>query len=452
MRIRRSLALALLVVCAFVAPVASQTGTEDEGSEISIVLDGTARSRLRLAVPDPAGLEKLSPEARRAAEEMVDVLRRDLEASGVFIVQGPDQLAVLDLTGDPLTDYLLYESLGNKLLLDADVIEEPGRLVLEGRVFNLASASSVLGKRYRGGFELARRIAHTFADEIVFYFTGRRGVSLTSIAFHSDRGKSGNREIYLMDYDGFNQRAITAHETLSMSPDWSPGSDFIAYVSYLGGAPGLHQVELRSGRKSAILTEGDFNISPAFSPDGKAIAFSRSVGGGNTEVFVCNRDGSNLRRLTNSRGIDTNPAWSPTGREIAFTSNRSGTPQIYVMSAEGSDLRRATSLGRYNDGAAWSPDGTKLAHSARRQDNNFDIAITDLVTLETRYLTESAPGSHESPSYSPDGKKLAYAANLTSRSGTTTQIFTMDLDGGGRRQLTRYGNNFAPSWSGYPKQ
>jgi TolB protein len=234
-----------------------------------------------------------------------------------------------------------------------------------------------------------------------------------------------------------------------MSPDWSPGSDFVAYVSYLSGGPGLHLVELRTGRKTPIVTSGDFNISPSFSPDGKTIAFSRSVGNGNTEIFLCSRDGSNLRRLTTSNGIDTNPAWSPTGREIAFTSSRSGTPQIYVMGAEGSDLRRITFVGRYNDGAAWSPDGTKLAHSARRDDSSFDIAITDLVTQETRYLTENAPGSHESPTYSPDGNKLAYAANLTSRNGTTTQIFTMDLDGGGRRQLTRDGNNFAPAWSGY---
>ncbi len=450
---KRSSLLAVILVLIFSAPFAvwSQSGLPDEQQDITVVLEGSARSRLRLAVPDPAGLESLSPAGRKAATEMVEVLRQDLAASGAFVIQGPLELSVLELTGDPLTDYVLFESLGNELLLDADLTEEPGRLVLEGRVFNLASANSVVGKRYRGGFELARRIAHTFADEIVLYFTGRRGVALTSLAFHSDRAKQGEREIYLMDYDGHNQRVITAHETLSMSPDWSPGSDVISYVSYLSGGPALHLVELRTGRKNPIVTDGDFNVSPSFSPDGKTIAFSRSVGNGNTEIFLCNRDGSNRRRLTTARGIDTNPAWSPTGREIAFTSSRSGTPQIYVMSAEGANLRRITFLGRYNDGAAWSPDGTKLAHSARRPDNSFDIAITDLVTQETRYLTENAPGSHESPSYSPDGKKLAYAANLTSRNGSSTQIFTMDLDGGGRRQLTRIGNNFAPSWSGYPK-
>ncbi len=444
---------AAVIVSAFLALPALVTLQAQEplppGDDITVVIDGTARGRLRLAVPDPEGLSALSPAAREAATEMLDVLRSDLETSGVFILQGPEQLAVLDLSGDPLSDYRQYRSLGNELLLESEILEEPGRIVLEGRVWGLESAEAVLGKRYRGGFELARRIGHTFADEIVFYFTGKRGVGLTAIAFHSDRADAGGREIFLMDFDGHNQRQITAHRTLSMSPAWSPAGDVISYVSYLTGTPGLHVVELRTGRKGPVVTDGRFNASPSYSPDGGRLVFTRAIGGGNTEIFTCKRDGSDLRRLTNSRGIDTNPSWSPTGRDIAFTSSRSGSPQIYVMSAEGADLRRVSFLGNYNDGASWSPDGTKIAHSSRRSDNSFDIAITDLVTLETRFLTEGAPGSHESPTFSPDGRKLAYSALLSSRAGSEYQIFTMDLDGGGRRQLTRTGNNWAPAWSGY---
>lgn len=458
-QIRKSILLRVLVPAAFLAPAIPalaiqetsdrETASTGTPSDITVIIDGTARGPLRLAVPDPAGAGSLSPDAGAAVTDMISVLREDLETSGVFIVQGPAQLSVLNLVGDPLRDYQQYRSLGNEYLLETDIVEEPGRIVLEGRIWHLENAQSVLGKRYRGGFELARRIAHTFADEIVLHFTGRRGIGLTSIAFHSDRSDRAGREIFLMDYDGFNQRQITAHKTLSMSPDWTRSGEFISYVSYLSGAPGLHLVELKSGRKGPIVTHGTFNASPSFSPDGSRIAFARAVGGGNTEIFICNRDGSDLQRMTNSRGIDTNPAWSPSGRDIAFTSSRSGSPQIYVMSAEGADLRRVSFLGRYNDGAAWSAEGTKVAHSSRRADNSFDIAITDLVTLETRFLTEGAPGSHESPSFSPDGRKLVYAALLSTRTGSEYQIFTMDLDGGGRSQLTTSGNNWAPSWSGY---
>jgi TolB protein len=423
-----------------------------EGQDITVVLDtGMQRGRLRVAVPDAETPIPFSVEAQEATARFSDVLRADLGSSGVFLVQGPRELEILELEGNAEADYPMYQSLGNEILVETKAREEDGRLIVEGRVFTLEGGRSILGKLYRDptGFTLARRIAHTFSDEIVLAFTGRKGIARTSIAFHSDRQDPNGREIFLMDYDGFDERAISAHETLSMSPDWSPQGDAITYMSYVGGAPGIYLVSIRDGVKAPVVTTGDLNISPAFSPDGTMIAFARSVGRGNTEIFVANRDGSNLRRLTNYGGIDTNPAWSPTGREIAFTSNRAGSVQIYVMSAEGTDLRRVTFEGRYNDGVTWSPDGTKIAHSSRRQDNLHDIAVTDLVTMQTLYLTEGVPGSHEAPSFSPDGRKLAFASSRSSRTGTDVQIFIMDLDGGNWRQVTSEGNNFAPSWSGY---
>ncbi len=93
----------------------------------------------------------------------------------------------------------------------------------------------MLGKRYRGDPSIARRIAHTFADEIILYFSGRQGLALTSIAFAADR--SGFKEIYLMDADGANQRPITAHKSISMSPEWNPNGREIAYISLLLGLP-----------------------------------------------------------------------------------------------------------------------------------------------------------------------------------------------------------------------
>jgi TolB protein len=422
------------------------------GEDITVVIDTNyQRGRLRVAVPEPDLSLSVSEEARAAARLFAEVLREDLSSSGVFVVQGPEELAILELVDDPEADFPMYRSLGNEILVETAVGTDPARLVIEGRVFDLEGGQNVLGKMYRDptGYSLARRIAHTFSDEIVNFITGRKGIARTAIAFHSDRQDPDTREIYLMDYDGFGQRAISAHQTLSMSPDWSPTGDVIAYMSYLGGGPGIYTVDVSDGSKEPVVTSGDMNISPAFSPDGERISFARSVGGGNTEIFVIGKDGSGLRRLTNHRGIDTNPEWSPTGREIAFTSNRSGSVQIYLVSAEGTDLRRITFEGRYNDGAAWSPDGTKIAYSSRRSDSKFDIAVTDLITLETLFLTEGVPGSHESPSYSPDGRKLAFASTLTSRTSTETQIYIMDLDGRNWRQVTREGSNFAPSWSGY---
>ena len=421
------------------------TSSDQTEPEVTVELSGRQRSRFRLAMPAMQGIPLLSPSLAAAASSLEQTLRADLELSGVFNVQGRTELAVLTLTGDPQRDFELYRSLRNELLLTTDVRQEADKLVLEGRVFDLQSGEVVLGKRYRGIPAVARRIAHTFADEIVLFFSGRQGISLTTIGFYSDR--EGFKEIFLMDSDGSYQRPITGHKSISLSPDWSPTGTELAYVSYFSGAPGIYLVDVANGNKSPVITAGNLNISPSFSPDGRQMAFARAVGSGNVEIFVCNRDGSGLRQLTYSSAIDTNPAWSPSGSRIAFTSSRTGSPQIYVMDAQGSNLRRLTFDGDYNDGAAWSPDGTRLVYASRRR-GSFDIAVADVVTLESRLLTNGG-GSNETPSFSPDGRKIVFATRRVAGRESRTQVFVMDSNGGNLRQLTHEGNNFGPVWSGF---
>jgi TolB protein len=406
---------------------------------VTITLDrGGQQRKIKLAIPAFRGPGQLTGEAGASGREIEETVRRDLEISGYFQIQGPDALSGLSLTGDVQKDLAAYRSTGNEVLLLGDVKVEGDRIVLEGRVLDLGSGQAVLAKRYRGPFPVSRRMAHTFADEVIRFLVGKIGIALSQIAFTSDR--SGAKEIYAMDYDGAGQRKITGHHSTSMSPAWTPNGESIAYTSFFNGPPGLYLAEIASGRKRPVVTSGSFNISPSFAPDGRRLVFARSVEG-NVEVFTADLDGGNLRRLTNSSGIDTNPAWSPKGGEIAFTSSRGGNPEIYLMDAEGANQRRLTFEGSYNDGAAWSPDGDLIAYTSRR-DGQFQIAVTNVVTLETRVLT-SGPGESQSPTFAPDGRKIAF----TSRREGKNQIYVMDLDGGNLRQLTTEGNNDLADWS-----
>ena len=426
------------------APAPTGAPPAAPSDRVTVVLQPGQRPLLRLAFPTFAGAAALAAGAREAAAELERTLRDDLVASRIFEIQGPEAFGILTLSGEQTRDFEQYRSLGNEILLASEVKLEEDKLVLEGRLFDLPSRQVIVGKRYRGTYDLARRMAHTFADEVVLYFTGRRGVALTGITFYSDR--EGDKEIYLMDYDGHNPRKVTAHKSISMSPVWSPSGDAIAYVSFFeGNGPAIFVADVATGHKQGVQTRGWLSTSQSFSPDGNRLAFARDVGS-NVEIFVCDRDGGNLRQLTHSAGIDTNPSWSPSGKEIAFSSSRgTGSPQIYVMDAEGASVRRVTFSGDYNDGAAWSPDGTRLAY-ATRVGNRFAIAALDLVTLASQTLT-AAEGSSETPSFSPDGRRIAFAA----RRGRATQIWTMDVDGSHAVQLTSEGNNYAPDWSGYLK-
>ena len=424
------------------ADIFAQSPLDDDDS-VTVEMRGNERPQMRLAFPFMDGTGSLpGPDFEAAARELEDTLRSDLELSGIFAIQGPADLTVLQLTGNRRTDLDLYRSLGNEVLFEGEIQADGDRLVLEAQILDLKSGQQIVGKRYRGTLDLARKIAHTFADEVVYYFSGRRGIAQSTIAFYSDRDGQGLKELYLMDYDGRSQRRISNHRTLSLAPDWHPSNDRIAYVSYVEGPPGVFHVDLATGQKTPLIIDGTMNSSPAYSPDGKSIAFSRSVGG-NPEIFVSNSDGKDLRRLTQSPAIDTNPSWNPMGGQIAFTSDRSGRPQIYLMSADGKDLRRVTFDGSYNDGAVWSPGGSRILYSSRRDGSSFSLALTDIVTLETRVLA-SGDGSYETPTISPDGRRVAFA--LKGRGGRT-QIYSMDLDGSHRMQLTHEGSNYGPDWS-----
>ncbi len=420
----------------------AQPGATQPG-EATVYLEGGTRTQVRLAFPAAEHDDALRGDAAQGAREVEQTLRDDLEQDPIFNVQGPAELAVVTLSGDRDRDFEQYRSLGNEVVLSVSLKQEGDRLVLDGWAFDLPSKQSILGKRFRGTPAQARRIAHYMADALHYQFSGRRGLSLTSIAFHSNR--SGHQELYLMDYDGHNQRRISGHESTSGYCDWSPTGDAVAYMSYFSGTPSIYYVELATGNKVPVYRQGPLNLSPSFSPDGRRIAFAHSRGS-NTDVYVCDRDCRDPVRLTRSAAIDTNPSWSPDGRQLAFTSSRSGRPQIYVMDTGGENLRRVSFDGEYNDGAAWRPDGSHLAYASRRGRNRFDIAVTSLVDLATRVLT-SGPDSYEEPTFSPDGRHIAF----TVKRGSESQIFAMGADGGDWRQLTHEGNNAGPDWSSYPK-
>ena len=182
------------------------------------------------------------------------------------------------------------------------------------------------------------------------------------------------------------------------------------------------------------------NWLPVFSPDGKRIAFT-SNRDGNPELYVMNRDGSDVRRLTNNPEIDTSPTFSPSGTQIAFASGRSGTPQVYVIGVDGAGLRRI-SQESYADRPTWSPAPYNEIAFTARTGPGFDIKILNIGTGETRQIT-FGEGTNESPAWAPNGRHLAFSSTRAGR----LQIFTVDRDGRNLRQITREGNNQTPHWS-----
>ncbi len=411
---------------------------EEPPPEVTLVVEGEVRAQLNLVFP-----EVISSSRDEYVKELDDALWGDLERSGIFELLDRTQLSKVDLTGDRKEDFISYRSLGGEVLLEVKASYEGEKIVVEALLYDLGSGKAILGKRYRAKKELVRNIAHVLSDEIVLHFTGKRGVASTTIAFVSDR--TGNKEIFLMDADGKNQRQITDHRSISLSPTWSPKMDMLSYVSFVLGYPAIFVIDFATGNKRVLFEGKNFTSSSSFSPNGKQIVFSRSLGG-NSEIFIADLESRSIHRLTYSPGIDTNPVWSPNGNLIAFTSSRAGYPNVFVMDVEGTNVRRISFGGNYNDGATWHPSGTKIAYASRRN-GKFKIVVTDLALLETKVITKWE-GNHESPSFSPDGRWLTYASSR----GGGTQIYVTDIRGIYDIKLTEEGNNYSPEWSPYTKK
>ncbi len=203
------------------------------------------------------------------------------------------------------------------------------------------------------------------------------------------------------------------------------------------------------------MTEGDTWRQPRWSPDGKKLAYVLR-GNSFSDILVTDLQGTSQTRLTRSQSriLDDNdwnfhPAWSPDGKQIAFATDSASTNlTLWVMNAaDGSGRRQVATPGVLQeavDSLAWSPDGSQLA-VALFSGGASEIALVPMGGTgrqQARVLTDD-PGGALDPAWSPDGQWIAYAA----RHGGGVEIFAMRADGTGRQQLTSTGNARAPAWS-----
>jgi TolB protein len=379
-----------------------------------------------------------TPDAAPAAQELRDILANDLYNSDFF--------ELIDYTSFPAytgeTNLANWKGSRAKYVALMKASLEGNQINVEARFYDLQSEQLIVGKVYKWDKKFVRQIAHRFADEILYRLWGIKGIFTSKIAFGSNR--TGNREVWLMDYDGFNQQEVTITKTLNLSPDLSPDGKRVVYTSFRTAEGGTGQTlviyNIYSGEKFTLFSKGSLNSAPSWSPDGSKISFTSNVNG-NAEVYVINADGTSLKQITFNRAIDTSPSWNPQTGQIAFTSDRSGNPMVYIMNDDGTNEQRLTFVGEYNESASWSPDGSKLAYVSR-SGIHFDIYVVDMKTNVVTRLTQNE-GSNENPCWSPDSRHIAFASNRTGK----FQIWTMLYDGSKPRQLTRDGENTSPSWA-----
>ena len=446
-----ALAVTMSAAIVLVAQDPPPAPTQQPSSVTTRISGATQGLPPKFAVPDfiaPAG----DAEAATVARTISQVLWDDLQFEREFYLIPRDTYRSIPQPAS-LDQVQLdrWKELGTDGLIVGAVRRNGNNIVVQVRLIEVVSGRSVFGREYSGSANNPRFFAHTVADEIHQDQVRLRGVARTKLAFTSDRdgerikGPTASRDvqnIYMSDYDGFNQRRITVTRGLDITPMWSPDAKSIAYTSYIKGFPDIVVLDIYQGRRStpAHGTDRHHNFLPAWSPDGSKIAFM-SNRDGNPELYVVNRDGTGMRRLTNHPENDVTPTWSPTGNQIAFTSNRTGRPQIWIMNADGSGQQQITRE-TWCDRPTWSPAPFNEIAYASQAGGGYDIKIFDFETRSTRQLTHGE-GTNEQPAFSPSGRHLAFSSTRAGK----YQIFTVGRDGNGLRQITRQGDNRYPHWS-----
>jgi len=379
--------------------------------------------------------------------DIAEVIAADLQRSGRFAPIPEENMLQKPTTGAELDfdDWSFVKA-------EAVVV---GRVVQTGenaydvsfQLFDVFRQEQLVGYRIPASRGTMRIVAHRAADMIYEKLTGIKGVFATKVAFiTAERNAQGQTyRLVVADQDGFNETVVMQSKDPIMSPAWSPDSRRLAYVSFENDRSSVWVQTLRTGNRIQVSNKPGINGAPSFSPDGRQLVLTLGGIDGNLDIHVLDLSTRQTRRLTTHRAIDTEGSWSPDGRYIYFTSDRSGGPQVYRVPAAGGTPERVTFEGSYNARPRLSPDGKRLA-TVHLDRGNYRIAVMDLKSKEL--LIVSAGQQDESPSFAPNSDTLIYATRQA-RNGV---LETVTADGLIRQRVSSgQGDVREPVWSPFPR-
>ena len=251
----------------------------------------------------------------------------------------------------------------------------------------------------------------------------------------------GNFDIYTVLSNGQGLLRLTTDPLFDACPAWSADGKRIAFCHGVQAQTGIIDVwtmKANGTDKFQVTNLGGRSFFPDFSPDGSRIVFnSRPAGATNFDLFAINPDGTGLVQLTAGPANEVNPAWSPDGEHIVFTSDLTGIGQVWVMDANGANATQLTFDGQWKDQVPdWSPDGTRIAYAAG---DPGDILVMN-ADGTNQHTVVGGPTDDFGTAWSPDGTQIAFL-----RFDDRT-VYVVDADGSGEHSVRPFGLQAVPAW------
>lgn len=421
-----------------------------QASLMNIVVDGGQVDGLPIAIVPFAGAEG----DKHGFDDIAKVIWTDLQTSGQFKPTPFSNIRQFPTSKDNV-QYPYWQTLGVEDLVIGRVQKTGnGRYTVNFELLDVVrqNASSNQLPLFAMQFDNIqpsqfRSLAHHISDLIFEKLIGVRGIFSTRIAYVSviEGSKARQYSLEVADSDGHNPKILHRSNFVLMSPAWSPDGKKIAFVSYDKERPSINVVDVLQGRIERITQFPGMNNAPAWSPDGRTLAVVLSKDGG-PKIYTVDLHSKKMTRLTEGAGADTEPCFTPDGRSIVFTSDRGGKPQIYRVTLATGKVDRLTFAGNYNAKPSLTPDGKNLVTLHRGEGGLFSIAVHNLGSGSLRVLTQSS--LNDSPAIAPNGMMVLYG----SQEGGRGVLGAVTLDGRLKIRLpAQEGNVQEPAWSPFPK-
>ncbi len=386
-------------------------------------------------------LDKLDAKGRKEtgfAQDLDGIINGGLDFTKVFsIIQPPLNVKDDSDRKNIVINFPALTSVGAEVYVGGVVTMKSDDILLDMKVYEAAGSKLLMNKTYRGSAAALRSMGHAFCADLVELLTGKKSIFGSKIVFVSN--KTGFKEIYECDFDGYGVEQLTKSKSICMNPALSPDGKHLAYIDFTSGRPTLY-IKSLAGESVAAVGKSAVSIDPGWRSNSE-VAATLSFDGSQA-IYLVNTDGTIARRVTNSKSIDISPTFSPDGSKMAFVSSRNGLPQLFVQDLVSGDVKRLTFSGRYNTQPSWSPAGDKIAYTTWEKGGEINIFTINADGSGLMQLTQKC-GENKSPSWSPDGEMIIFTSNRQGKE----KLYVMSSKGGNERLLLQGdGEQTQPSW------